>query len=164
MKTIQPEPRQVVRPTRIDDPVSALIARLMDSNFVIPGTNIRFGFDSIVDLIPGVGDSAGALVSTVLIAQAARLGVPRVILARMALNVLLNTFIGALPFLGAVLSVFYRSNAMNYALLQRHAGQRRISTMADWWFVGGVIALMLVLVGLTVFGAIILAAKLLGSK
>jgi hypothetical protein len=154
------ELRKIDPRARVQDPLSALIARLMDSRFVIPGTDIRFGLDSIVDLVPGIGDSAGALVSTVLIAQSARLGVPRVILARMALNVLINTLIGALPFLGAVLSVFYRSNAMNYALLQRHAGQRRASS-GDWWFVGGVIGAMLALVALTIFGAILLAAKLM---
>lgn len=135
MKTTPPPERpqlEAGRPIRLqrlgDDSLSAQIVQLMDQAFVIPGTKIRFGFDSIIDLFPGIGDAIGVIISSVLIAHAAKVGVPKVILARMAGNVVINSLMGAIPFLGAVLSVFYRSNVKNYELLQRHAGNRGTSS------------------------------------
>jgi hypothetical protein len=148
------------RPIRLErmeaDGLGALIARLMDTMFTVPGTKIRFGLDSIIDLFPGIGDAVGALISTVIIAQAAKVGVPRIVLARMAGNVLINSVIGAVPFLGAVLSVFYRSNVKNYELLQVHAGRLGVSTSRDWIFV---IALLLAMV--TVVAALLVGVALI---
>jgi hypothetical protein len=137
-------PRNAVRVER-DDALCALIARLMDTAFVIPGTKIRFGVDALIGLFPGIGDAIGALISSVLLAQAAQMGVPKIIIARMAGNVFLNTVIGSIPIFGDVFSVFYRSNVKNYALLQRHGLRIRPATAFDWLFV---IVLVLVLLGL----------------
>src|SRR5678809_1705464 len=94
------------RPVRSlgEDPMIALVARLMDTVFTIPGTNIRFGLDPILGLLPGFGDTATAIISALLIAQSARYGVPRIILARMAGNVLLNTALGSVPLVGDAFS------------------------------------------------------------
>src|SRR5436190_13497369 len=88
-----------------DRALMAAIARIMDDVFVIPGTNIRFGLDPLIGLIPGFGDMAGAVVSTLLLIQGGRLGAPKIVLARMALNVLINTALGAIPVLGDAFSV-----------------------------------------------------------
>ncbi|HEX8296367.1 MAG TPA: DUF4112 domain-containing protein [Chthoniobacteraceae bacterium] len=154
------------QPTRLspaNDPLVAMIARLMDTAFVVPGTNIRFGLDALIGLIPGLGDTAGALVSTALILQSSRYGVPKIVLARMALNVLINTAAGSVPLLGDAFSVYFKSNARNYELLQRHSGPRRKSTSQDWLFVVGLIALMLLIVGLIIIGAVTLIGKLTGA-
>lgn len=135
------------------DPTGALIARLMDTAFVIPGTKIRFGFDSIIDLVPGIGDAVGAVVAIMMIARASHLGVPKIVMARMAGNVLINAVVGAIPLLGSVLTVFYRSNAMNYELLQRHAGGERKSAPGDWGFVIMLLLTLLALLALMVWGA-----------
>jgi hypothetical protein len=140
--------------------MGALLARVMDTAFVIPGTNIRFGLDSIIDLFPGIGDAVGAVISSVLIAHAAKVGVPRIVLARMAGNVVLNSLVGAIPFLGAVLSIFYRSNVRNYALLRKHAGQRISSHRGDWIFVVGLLAGLLTFLGFLVVGSIMLVKHL----
>ncbi len=142
------------------DPLVALIARLMDTAFVIPGTSIRFGLDPLIGLIPGFGDTATAIVSVLLILQSARHGVPKIVLARMALNVLLNTGVGAIPVIGDAFSLWFKSNAMNYALLRQHAGAREKSTRRDWLFVVGLLALLLACVALIVIGAVTLLAKL----
>lgn len=133
------------------DPFIALIARLMDDIFVIPGTGIRFGLDPIISLLPAFGATASAGVSLVLIALSARRGVPKIVLARMATNVLVNAALDSVPVAGDALSIFFRSNARNYELLQKHAGTSRASTRSDWIFLGvlllaviGVIALMIV--------------------
>lgn len=151
------EPRQ---PARTDDPFIALVSRLMDTVFTIPGTNIRFGLDPILGLLPTFGDTASAIVSTLLILQSAKYGVPRVILARMTLNVLLNTAIGAIPVLGDIFSVWFKSNARNYDLLRRHASTRKAATWGDWVFVVGLLALILGAVVLMIAGAVALLSAI----
>lgn len=142
-----------------EDPKSALLAKLMDSVFVIPGTKIRFGFDALIGLFPGVGDSIGALISTYIIAQGSRMGVPRIILARMAMHILINTVVGAIPVFGDMFSVFYRSNTKNYELLRRYAGQHRVPSASDWLFVIGFAVLLLAIVATLIAGVVIIVRK-----
>jgi len=137
---------------RDQEPLIRLIAVIMDSVFRIPGTNIRFGMDPLVGLLPGVGDGLGALVSVSIIALSARYGLPRIVLMRMALNVVLNTLIGAIPGVGDAFSLWFKSNALNHALFLRHAGRRRVSTAGDWVFVGLLIGAVLLVVGLVLAG------------
>jgi hypothetical protein len=152
------EPRVDVRaepetpPQKFDDPFVALVSRLMDTAFVIPGTNIRFGLDPILGLIPGFGDGAAALTSVALFLQSARYGIPRIVLARMALNVVLNGTLGAIPVVGDAFSFWFKSNARNYELLCAHAAEPGKSTRQDWLFVGGLLVGMLILLALAVIG------------
>ncbi len=142
---------EVVRPggkSVQDDAMIALAAQLMDSMFHLPGTRIRFGLDPLVGLIPGVGDGAGTLVSVAIIGMSARYRVPKIVLARMALNAAINGVIGTVPVAGDVFSVWFKSNQMNYDLLRKHAGRAGGSTRGDWLFVGGLIAAVVLLVGL----------------
>ena len=129
-----------------DDPFVAFVARLMDDQFTIPGTNLRFGLDPLLGLLPGWGDSASALVSSLLILQSARAGVPKVVLARMVLNILINAAVGALPGLGDAFSFWFKSNARNQLLYQRHAGTARRVALRDWLFVGALLGGMLGLI------------------
>jgi hypothetical protein len=145
----------------LNDPLIDFIARLMDSMFSIPGTKIRFGLDPLIGLIPGFGSPISAAVSLFLIARSARYRVPRIVLAHMALNVLINAGLDAVPVVGDFLSIFYRSNAQNYELLRKHAGARPASTRGDWLFVGlliGGIALILLLICVGLFALLALAS------
>lgn len=139
--------------TSIDDPFIALVSKLMDSVFRVPGTKLRFGFDPIIGLIPGIGDAATAVTSLLLILQSARARVPRVVLARMVLNVLINTGIGAIPAVGDLFSVWFRSNARNYDLHRKHAGTRS-STKSDWLFVAALLGGALLVVAFAIFSII----------
>ncbi len=139
---VQP-PGQAASMSARDEALMAAIARIMDNAFRIPGTNIRFGLDPLIGLIPGFGDAAGTVISAVLLISGGRAGVPKIVLARMASNVLINTALGAVPVLGDAFSVGFKSNVRNLALLQQHAGARRKSTMLDWLFVGGLILALL---------------------
>jgi hypothetical protein len=132
------------------DPFIAFMARLMDDIFVIPGTNIRFGLDPLISLLPAFGTTASAGVSLVLIALSTRRGVPKIVLVHMATNVVINAALDSVPVVGDALSIFFRSNARNYELLQKHAGQSRASTTRDWLFLlalfGAVIAVVLLMI------------------
>ena len=96
------------------------LARIMDSAFVIPGTNIRMGLDAIIGLLPVGGDILGGLISSYLIWEARRLGAPRLLLARMAANTLIDTTLGSIPVLGDMFDVIFRANMKNMALLRGH--------------------------------------------
>jgi hypothetical protein len=114
---------------------------LMDSAFRIPGTKLRIGLDPILGLLlPGAGDVLGALPSFLIVTLATRRGVPPVIVLRMLLNVALDSLIGAIPLLGDVFDAAFRSNQLNLALLERHAGAPRAPRFADYLVVGVAIA------------------------
>ncbi|MEA3187365.1 MAG: hypothetical protein QOD99_1195 [Chthoniobacter sp.] len=145
-----------------DEQLFKTVAKLMDTVFVIPGTNIRFGLDPIIGLLPGIGDGLDAVISAYLISRSARYGVPKIVLARMALNVLINTFGGALPVIGDAFSVWWKSNAMNYELLRQHASSRRASTAGEWIFVVSLILVLVLCIVGTSAAAIWLLAKIAG--
>ncbi len=96
------------------------IAELMDGQFQIPGTNIQFGLDAIVGLIPGIGDLVAGAFSLWLIGEARRLGAPKWILAKMYWNVAVDVGIGAVPIVGDMFDVVWKANRKNVALLSRH--------------------------------------------
>jgi hypothetical protein len=96
------------------------LAWWLDSAIAVPGTRFRVGLDALVGLIPGVGDLTGMLMSSYIIAVAARRGAPPAALARMAINVALEAFVGAVPILGDVFDALWRSNERNVRLLRQH--------------------------------------------
>jgi hypothetical protein len=96
------------------------LARFLDSAIRVPGTNIRFGADALLNLIPGVGTLTSKGMSAYLIWEARRLGVPMATLLRMMGNVGVDFVISAIPLVGWVGDVFYRSNLRNMNLLREH--------------------------------------------
>ena len=116
------------------------LQRLLDSVFRVPGTSIRFGWDPLIGLVPWVGDLLTAVFSCAIILQAHHLRVPRVVQLRMVMNIAIDVIAGAIPFLGDVADVFWKSNEKNFALLERHAAEARPPTRGDWLFVAGLIA------------------------
>ncbi len=128
------------------EPLFRWLALVMDNFIRVPGTNIRFGLDPLLGLIPGLGDTASAFVSAAALIQAARRGIPRIILARMSVNVLLNEVIGIVPGIGDAFSFWFKSNARNYELLKRHAATGLQPSRGDWVFVGGILMLLFLVV------------------
>jgi hypothetical protein len=96
------------------------VSRIMDSLFEIPGTNIRVGVDSLIGLVPVVGDLVSQVVSSYIIWEARRLGVSRFTMGRMIANSALDTVIGIIPFAGDAFDVAFRANLKNLALLKGH--------------------------------------------
>jgi hypothetical protein len=97
-----------------------MLATVFDTAFILPGTNVRFGVESLVRLVPGVGDLIASALSCYLLYEARRLGVPKLLFARMLANVLLEGTIGAVPLAGDAFDVFFRANRRNVALLRAH--------------------------------------------
>lgn len=116
------------------------LQRLLDERFRVPGTNLRFGWDPIIGLIPWAGDVLAAVLSCAMIVQAHQMRVPRVVQLRMLLNVGIDAVVGMIPFLGDVTDFFWKANTRNLALLERHAPVVQRPSTGDWLFVSGVLA------------------------
>lgn len=98
------------------------LARLLDSQFRIPGTDIRFGLDGILGLIPGAGDTVSAAMAAYIIFEAFRLGVSRRIIAKMVGNVTLDWVIGAIPVVGDIFDIGFKANSRNIRLIEEEIG------------------------------------------
>ncbi|MBR0958232.1 DUF4112 domain-containing protein [Bradyrhizobium japonicum] len=95
------------------------IAKLLDVAFILPGTNIRYGIDGLIGLIPVVGDIITTAISLWLVREARALGAPWYITARMLGNVALDGVVGMVPFAGDAFDVMFRANMRNVRLLRR---------------------------------------------
>jgi len=137
-------------------------AELLDNRFRIPGTDIRFGLDPIVSLVPGLGDMVSPAFTVALLLQGLQQRVPRVILVRMVANALLDACIGAVPVAGNVADIFWRANVRNMALLEKHARPGETPTREDYLFVWGLAIAFGILVALPVFMALWLAMLTFG--
>lgn len=100
------------------------LADLLDSRFRIPGTQIRFGLDPLVGLVPVAGDFIGLLASLYIVVELADLGLPLFTKLRMLTNILLDFFVGSIPLVGDVLDVAIRVNRKNLALARRALERR----------------------------------------
>ncbi len=127
------------------EPLFRWLALIMDNFLRVPGTQFRFGLDPLMGLLPGLGDTGSAVISAMALIAAARRGLPKILLARMSLNILINEAIGIIPVAGDAFSFWFKSNARNYELLKRHTGGGRSSTTGDWIFVAVVLALLFVI-------------------
>ena len=96
------------------------LARLMDSRFALPGMPVKLGLDTIIGLIPVLGDTIGLSISGYIIAQAKRLGVSDATLMKMSLNVFLDWLIGLVPILGDLFDWGWQANNRNARLLRKH--------------------------------------------
>ena len=95
------------------------LARLLDVAFILPGTNIRYGIDGLIGLIPVVGDIITTAISLWLVREARALGAPWHVTARMLGNVAVQGVIGTVPVAGDAFDVLFRANMRNARLLRR---------------------------------------------
>ena len=125
------------------------LAVIMDNLLRVPGTRFRFGLDPLIGLVPGLGDTGSAIVSAMALIAAARRGLPKILLARMSLNILINEAVGIIPIVGDAFSFWFKSNARNYELLKQFSTAPRRSTASDWAFVIFVLAALLVILAVS---------------
>ena len=110
-------------------------AVLLDSQFRVPGTGIRFGLDAIVGLIPGLGDISTPIFAAMLIVQAVRMRLPVVVQARIVLNAAIDMLLGFIPIAGDLADIGFKANLRNLALLERHARPGVPPAKSDYVFV-----------------------------
>jgi hypothetical protein len=121
------------------------ISRLLDSAFVIPGTEFRVGLDPILGLVPGLGDLTSPLFAIALLWHSRDLGIPRVVQLRMTFNVAIDALVGMLPLAGDIFDFAWKANNRNLELLERYAYEHRRPSAGDWLFVIGLFVLLLVI-------------------
>lgn len=148
---IEPEVLRPGQPSRADGPLRPrlrgaggafrdenldLLSRVLDTWFRIPGTQIRFGLDGILGLVPGIGDVLGGLASCIIVLAAYVRGVAGITILRMVVNVAIEVLIGMVPFVGDLFDIAWRANRRNYHLLERSLETARRDTWRDWCFMG----------------------------
>lgn len=102
--------------------------KLLERMFVIPGLNKPIGLDVILDLIPGVGDIAGAALGAYIVWEARNLGMSKWQIARMSGNVGFDFLLGLIPWVGAIPDFFFRSNTRNLRMIKRHLDKHHAET------------------------------------
>ncbi|NJL40441.1 MAG: DUF4112 domain-containing protein [Leptolyngbyaceae cyanobacterium SM1_4_3] len=120
------------------------LSHVLDNAIPIPGTGYRIGLDPILGLLPGAGDTVAGVLSAYIVVEAARMGVPRETLLRMASNIVLEVVLGSVPMLGDLFDATWKANARNIALLESHVDVPQSNRAGDHTF------LILLILGLAV--------------
>lgn len=102
--------------------------KLLERAFILPGTNRHVGLDVVLDLVPVVGSTAGALLGTYLAWEARNLGMPKRHIARMAGNIGVDWLFGLIPWVGAIPDLLFRSNSRNLRIIKRHLDKHHPET------------------------------------
>jgi hypothetical protein len=125
-------------------------SRLLDTKFKIPGTDIRFGADFLLGLVPGAGDMVSLAMSGVLVATMAKNGASGMLAAKMLFNVALDALVGTIPILGNIFDLFFKANYRNAVLMREYydEGEHQGSV---WPVVIGVLIGLVVVFGLVVW-------------
>jgi hypothetical protein len=135
-----------------------MLAKLMDAQFTLPGTNIKFGLDALLGLVPGAGDISTFAVSGYMVMIMAKNGASGFVLVRMILNILIDAIIGAVPIIGDLFDVAFKANMRNMKLMQQYYTEGRHRGSA--W---KLIIPILLIVFLIIVGIIYLVYKLIIS-
>ena len=143
------------------------LGHVLDNSIRIPVLNYRIGWDAIIGLVPGGGDVIGLMLSAYIVYEAARLGASKAALARMVVNVGLETLIGAVPLIGDLFDATWKANARNLNLLHDYLGtdapRRRTSDRRSLLLVGGLLVLLVVVLVAFVVGIGWVVIELLGG-
>ncbi len=108
-----------------------LLATVMDDMIQIPGTNIRLGMDSVLGLLPGVGDAIALAANAYLIYQAKQMGVRKRAFAKMGLVALVDATVGVIPIVGDVFDVYWKSNRRSLKILRAELARLTKKSQAD---------------------------------
>ena len=104
------------------------VEKVLERALVVPGTQLRFGLDSVIGLVPGIGDIIAGLLGTYIIWEARNLGMSKWTLWRMAGKVGVDTALGAIPLVGDLFDLAFRSNSRNLRLIRRHLDRHHPAT------------------------------------
>lgn len=102
------------------------LAYFLDASLEVPFTNFRIGIDSLIGLIPGIGDAASGLVSLAIIYRGWRLGVSFPVVVRMLLNLLLDVVVGTIPVAGDLFDMAFKANLRNVDLIRNNLRKQEL--------------------------------------
>lgn len=108
------------------------MAWLLENSIPVPGTRWRFGFDGIIGLIPGLGDLVGGALTLLVVWRASRMGLPRIVVARMLVNAAIDIVVGVIPFAGDAFDLWFKANTRNLGLARRWLEEPPRSTRDEW--------------------------------
>ena len=97
----------------------------LDESFTIPGTNIKFGMDALLGLVPGGGDLISGIFSLYMLRAAIKMKLPKRAIFSMLVNILLDTTIGIIPVAGDIFDIFWKSNKRNLKIIEKHLANKR---------------------------------------
>jgi len=139
-------------PRRTEDRPRALgeveaLAWLLDNSIPVPGTGgRRFGIDALIGFVPVIGDLASGLVGLFVVWRGSRVGIPRVVVARMLINSVIDIAIGAIPVIGDAFDLWFKANTRNLALIRRHLEEPEASTTHEWLVLAGLVGLVIAII------------------
>jgi Domain of unknown function (DUF4112) len=135
------------------------LSHYLDGLFRIPGTGWRFGLDSLIGLIPNVGDTITSFASFYILLAGVRYGVPKITLLRMAFNIGLDYVVGTIPFIGDAFDFIWKSNKQNMDLIRARATGINKGTTSDYLFIFGIIGFLILLL----IGSILVSVYVIGA-
>jgi hypothetical protein len=135
------------------------LAKLMDAQFRVPGTDFRCGLDSVIGLIPGIGDLSTFAVSGYMLSLMAKNGASGFVLARMSLNIVIDAIFGSIPILGDLFDVAFKANMRNMRLMQEHYKEGRHRGSA-WKVIVPVLVILFAVIVAIIWGVYKLLAQL----
>jgi Domain of unknown function (DUF4112) len=138
------------------------LSRVLDSAIGIPGTRFRFGLDPILGLIPGGGDTVGALLSVYIVFRAAQMGVSTESLGKMVTNILVESLLGTVPLVGDVFDMGWKANIRNVELLEAHLGSPEPTRPANTGFIVAAFLVLILVVVLLATVTLAIARLVLG--
>ena len=140
------------------------LSRYLDGLFRVPGTTWRFGLDSLIGLIPNVGDTLTLLPSMYILISGVRYGVPKITLLRMAFNLGLDYVVGSIPVVGDAFDFFWKANQKNMDLIRTRATGRDKGTTSDYIFIVALIGLLLLLLIGSIAASVYLLYSILTAR
>lgn len=156
MDELQKQHKQIEIEKGLDD-----LSYYLDGLFRVPGVGWRFGLDSLIGLIPNVGDTLTSFASFYILIAGVRYGVPKITLLRMAFNIGLDYLVGMIPFIGDAFDFVWKANKQNMDLIRTRAAGHGRGTTSDYVFVIGLIVILIgllvgsILASIWVFSAVI---------
>ena len=161
---------RVTRITRATDDQSRALAEvetiawLLDNSIPVPGTGgRRFGIDAVIGFVPVVGDMISGGIGLFVVWRGSRLGLPRVVVARMLANTAIDMAIGAIPVIGDAFDLWFKANTRNLGLMRRHLEQPDLSTRSDWVVLLGLVGAVVLVVVLLSWFVLAVISEILGA-
>jgi hypothetical protein len=123
-----------------------MLAWLLDNSIPVPGTGRRFGIDALIGFVPVLGDMVSGGIGLFVVWRASRFGLPRIAVARMLANTVIDIAVGAIPILGDAFDLWFKANTRNLGIMRRYIEQPDTSTRNEWLVISGLVGILIAIV------------------